>query len=60
MTTAAEELFVGLDRAETALPARWAKRTDRVRTTAMLAALVAVQLAWLALFVYAAYIFVST
>jgi fatty acid desaturase len=55
---AAEQLFVGLEDAETHLPERWMKRRERLENAAVIAFIVAVQLAWLAAFVYAAYLFV--
>jgi hypothetical protein len=53
----AEGTFVGLDDAETRLPDRWIALTERVQNAAVIAFIVCVQLAWLAAFGYAAYLF---
>jgi hypothetical protein len=58
LTTAAEELFVGLDHAETQVPERWVGRFERARERVVLVALVALQVGWLGAFLYAAYRFV--
>jgi len=55
---AAEELFVGLEDAKTRMPKRWVELRQRVEDTAVIAFIVAVQLAWIAAFAYAAYRFI--
>jgi hypothetical protein len=54
---AAEELFVGLENAETALPERWVRLRARAENVFVVAFLIAIQLAWFAAFAYAAYRF---
>jgi hypothetical protein len=56
--TTAEEAFVGLDDAETRLPEPGVELKDRVVSTAVIAFILCVQLAWLGAFAYAAYVFV--
>jgi hypothetical protein len=58
--TAADDAFVGLDEgAETRLPARVLDLRERLGNAAVVAVLVGVQVAWLAVFVYAAYLFLG-
>jgi hypothetical protein len=52
--------FVGLERAENRLPARWVAIEERLLHRAMTAVLVAVQLAWVMTLAYFAYRFVSS
>ena len=55
---AAEELFVGLENAETNLPERWVGVRARAENVIVVAFLIVVQLAWAAAFAYAAYRFI--
>jgi hypothetical protein len=60
METAADDAFVGLDAgAESRLPARVVDMRARLGNAAVVAILVGVQIAWLAVFVYAAYLFLG-
>jgi hypothetical protein len=58
LTTATEELFVGLDHAETQVPERWVGPFERARARLVLVVMVALQVGWLAAFVYAAFRFI--
>ncbi len=53
----AKELFIGLADAEERLPDRWTHRRERVANAVVVAFVIALQLAWLAAFAYAAYRF---
>jgi hypothetical protein len=55
---AASDGFVGLEDAERRLPERWAMRRDRMVNAAVIGFIAVIQVAWFALFGYAAYRFI--
>jgi hypothetical protein len=58
MSTQAEDLFVGLDGAETRLPGSWQRGVRRAQETAVAVLLVGLLLAWIAALGFAAYTFI--